>query len=45
MASDKLQYLFTDRASLDLDEIANYISVELSNPQAASVFIEHLLKM
>ena len=34
------QYHFTKKAEADLDEILSYISVELSNPDAASSFLK-----
>ena len=36
------QYHFTKKAEADLDEILSYISVELSNPDAASSFLKDL---
>ena len=36
------QYRLTLKAKADLDHIASYIAVNLSNPQAASKFIDHL---
>lgn len=41
MAS-KFKYQLTKRAEADLDEIISYIAVELSNPQAASSFMDKL---
>lgn len=41
MAS-KYQYRLTKKAEADLDGIISYISVELSNPQAASDFADNL---
>lgn len=35
----KYKYYLTETANLDLDEIINYISVELSNPKAAKLLI------
>lgn len=43
MAS-KYQYRMTQKAEADLDEIISYIALELSNPQAASDFVENLQK-
>ena len=37
------QYHFTKKAEADLDEILSYISVELSNPEAAASFLKDLL--
>ena len=34
------QYHFTKKAEADLDEILSYISIELSNPEAASNFLK-----
>lgn len=34
------QYHFTKKAEADLDEILSYISIELSNPEAASSFLK-----
>lgn len=36
------QYNFTKKAETDLDEILSYISIELSNPDAASSFLKDL---
>ena len=36
------EYRFTRKAEADLDSIVRYISGELSNPKAASVFVEKL---
>ena len=41
MAS-KFGYLLTKRAESDLDGIVSYIAVELTNPQAASDFVDRL---
>ena len=41
MASE-YQYRFTKKAEADLDEILSYISVELSNPDAAASFLKDL---
>ena len=38
----KFSYQFTKRAEADLDDIVGYMSVELSNAQAAARFIEKL---
>ncbi len=40
----KYRYQLTKRAESDLDEIIAYIAHELSNPQAASDFIDKLQK-
>jgi len=40
--SFKYQYRFTKKAEIDLDEILSYISIELSNPDAASGFLKDL---
>ena len=37
------QYHFTKKAEADLDEILYYISIELSNPEAAASFLKDLL--
>ena len=37
------QYHFTKKAEADLDEILSYISIELSNPEAAASFLKDLL--
>lgn len=42
MAS-KFGYRLSKRAEADLDEIVSYIAVELTNPQAASAFVDKLL--
>lgn len=41
MASE-YRYQLTQKAAADLDDIASYLSVELSNPKAASNFMEKL---
>lgn len=41
MAS-KFRYRLTQKAEFDLDEIVSYIAVELSNPPAASDFVNKL---
>ena len=41
MAS-KFRYRLTKRAESDLDGIVSYIAVELTNPQAASDFVDKL---
>ena len=41
--SSKYQYHFTKKAETDLDEILSYISIELSNPEAAASFLKDLL--
>ena len=40
--NSKYQYRFTKKAEIDLDEILSYISIELSNPDAASSFFRDL---
>ena len=40
--SSKYQYHFTKKAESDLDEILSYISIELSNPDAAASFLKDL---
>ena len=37
------QYHFTKKAKSDLEEILSYISIELSNPEAAASFLKDLL--
>ena len=37
------QYHFTKKAEADLDEILSYISIELSNPEAAASFLKDFL--
>lgn len=37
------QYHFTKKAEADLEEILSYISIELSNPEAAASFLKDLL--
>lgn len=41
----KWGYLLTQKANADLDDIVGYIAVELSNPNAASNFVDKLQKM
>ena len=36
------QYHFTKKAEADLEEILSYISIELSNPEAAASFLKDL---
>lgn len=38
----KFQYRLSWKAEADLDDIVSYIAVELSNPQAASDFVDRL---
>ena len=38
----KYQYRLSQKAEADLDGIVSYIAVELSNPQAASDFVDKL---
>ncbi len=40
--SSNYQYHFTKKAETDLDEILSYISIELSNPDAAASFLKDL---
>lgn len=40
----KFQYQLSQKAVADLDDIVSYIAVELSNPQAASDFMNTLQK-
>ena len=40
--SSNYQYHFTKKAKSDLDEILSYISIELSNPDAAASFLKDL---
>ena len=40
--SSNYQYHFTKKAESDLDEILSYISIELSNPDAAASFLKDL---
>lgn len=44
MKSDEYRFYITEKAESDLDGIIDYISVELSNPKAASDFIDDFLK-
>ena len=39
----KFKYRFTQKTNCDLDNIISYIDVELSNPKAASDFVDKLL--
>ena len=39
----KYSYLFSEKAAADLNDIIRYIAVTLSNPAAASDFIDRLL--
>ena len=41
--TSKYQYHFTKKAKSDLDEILSYISIELSNPEAAASFLKDFL--
>ena len=41
--SSNYRYHFTKKAEADLGEILSYISVELSNPEAAARFLKDLL--
>ena len=41
--TSKYQYHFTKRAEADLEEILSYISIELSNPEAAASFLKDFL--
>ena len=40
--SSNYRYHFTKKAEADLDEILSYISIELSNPDAAASFLKDL---
>jgi len=40
--NSRFQYRFSKKAEADLDEILSYISIELSNSQAASSFLKDL---
>ena len=40
--SSNYRYHFTKKAETDLDEILSYISIELSNPDAAASFLKDL---
>jgi toxin-antitoxin system, toxin component, relE family len=40
--NSRFPYRFSKKAEADLDEILSYISIELSNPDAASGFIKDL---
>ncbi|HUM83796.1 MAG TPA: type II toxin-antitoxin system RelE/ParE family toxin [Lachnospiraceae bacterium] len=40
----KFEYRLTQKADADLDGIVSYIAIELSNPKAASDFIDKLQK-
>ena len=40
--NSRFQYRFSKKAEADLDEILSYISIELSNPDAASSFLKDL---
>ena len=40
--NSRFQYRFSKKAEADLDEILSYISIELSNPDAASGFLKDL---
>ena len=40
--SSKYQYHFAKKAESDLDEILSYISIDLSNPDAAASFLKDL---
>ncbi len=42
MASKKFTYVLTETAETDLDEIFEYIAVDLVNPDAASAFADEL---
>ncbi len=42
--ADKFDYHFTQKAVRDLEEILHYISVELSNPQAATRLNTHIFQ-
>ena len=40
--NSRFQYRFSKKAEADLDEILSYISIDLSNPQDTSSFLEDL---
>ncbi len=42
MASDRYNYVLTERAEADIDEVLDYIANELVNPDAASAFADEL---
>ena len=44
MAS-KYSFVLTEKAEADLDQILNYIAVELDNPQAASNFLDRIIEV
>ena len=41
----KYKYQFTKKAKVDLDDIINYIAIELSNSKAASDFLDKLQRI
>lgn len=45
MASKKYIFIITEKAENDLDEISKYIAVDLANPDAATAFVEQLLRI
>ena len=45
LMESKYQYRLSQKAEADLDGIVSYIAVELSNPQAASDFVDKLGKV
>lgn len=42
MASDRYNYVLTESAEADIDEVFDYIAGELVNPDAASAFADEL---
>ncbi len=42
MASDRYNYVLTESAEADIDEVLDYIANELVNPDAASAFADEL---
>ena len=42
MASDRYDYVLTESAEADIDEVFDYIAGELVNPDAASAFADEL---
>ena len=45
MASDRYNYVLTESAEADIDEVFDYIAGELVNPDAASAFADELVKI
>ena len=42
MAYKEYDYVFTDNAEADIDEVLSYIAEDLSNPDAAASFADEL---